>query len=800
MGHNCRSFIAIVASALFLVGKITMAETASDESLITLAHKKFTNFGSDEERKAFENLIQKTQDGEKADLTPELKTVADPLDRKILTDPVYAGLWEKDRVIKAEWLEWLCIDPKASAKVTTSRGIEIAGARLEGKVDLAWAKIQFPLRAFKCAFTDDIILDRATIGSLQFQSTFIQNLNADHLTVERDISFVDGCRAVGQVWLRYATINGTLACDNSSFINPDKIALNLEAAKTGSVFMRNGFRAEGQVNLYAAVISGTLECDNGHFSNPGATALDLEAATSGQVLLWNDFAADGKVSLIYATISNVVDCDNGHFINPGKIALDFEGAKNGSVFMRDGFVANGEVKFYTAVISGTLQCDGGRFINPGATALNLEAATSGQVLLWDEFAADGEVNLSYATISNTVSCGNGHFINPGKIALNFEGAKIGSVYMDNSFRAEGEVRLANAVVDGDVVCDGSRFINPGATALNLESAKTDSVLLRNGFRAEGKVDLLNAVLGGNLECSRGQFKNAPEWAINATSAHIQDNVLLDDYFEAEGQVCFQNSEIGQILQVINAVWGKSASFDLRSAKVKTLLNDRTGWPRQDRLLLHGFTYDLLHAEAGLNARTQIDWIQRQARDQFFSQPYEQAAAVLRNMGLQEEAIKVMIAKNEDHGRYPHGFEEVIWYKVFGPFMGYGYRPWRAFYCSLLVVAIGYLIFKIAFLGEVMIPADESAYEATSGWTHQLRKTYPKFNALIYSLETFVPLVTLGMQAHWTPNANARGKFHLGKARFPVHGGVFRCYLWLHVLAGWVLTTLWVGGFTGLIKS
>src|SRR5690348_4805731 len=100
MGHNCRSFIAIVASTLFIVGKITMAETAPDESLITLAHKKFTNFGSDEERKAFEKFFQKTQDGEKADLTPELRTDADadPLENKILTEPVYAGLWGKDRV------------------------------------------------------------------------------------------------------------------------------------------------------------------------------------------------------------------------------------------------------------------------------------------------------------------------------------------------------------------------------------------------------------------------------------------------------------------------------------------------------------------------------------------------------------------------------------------------------------------------------------------------------------------------------------------------------------------------------
>jgi hypothetical protein len=290
MRGDFRRFIGIVASALLLAGKVTLAQTANDEDLITLARKKFSDFTSDEERKAFETFFKKTQDGEKVDLTPELKAVTDPRDLKLLMDPVYADLWGKDRMIKAEWLKWLCIDPRASTKVT-SRGVEIAGARIQGQVDLAWAKIQFPLRTFKCAFTNDIILDRAKVGSLQLQSTYIQNLNADYLTAERDVSFVDGFRAAGRVWLRYAVINGTLACDNGQFINPDDIALDLEGARIGSVFMRNGFKADGQVNVYSAAISGTLDCDGGQFINPRGVALNLEGVTSGAILLSNNFTA-----------------------------------------------------------------------------------------------------------------------------------------------------------------------------------------------------------------------------------------------------------------------------------------------------------------------------------------------------------------------------------------------------------------------------------------------------------------------------------------------------------------------------
>ena len=67
MDRNCWTFIAIMASALILAGKVTIAQTAADEDLVTLANKKFTAFSSDEEKKAFETFFQNTQDGKDCD-------------------------------------------------------------------------------------------------------------------------------------------------------------------------------------------------------------------------------------------------------------------------------------------------------------------------------------------------------------------------------------------------------------------------------------------------------------------------------------------------------------------------------------------------------------------------------------------------------------------------------------------------------------------------------------------------------------------------------------------------------------
>jgi hypothetical protein len=97
MDRNYRTFTAIVASALILAGKVTIAQTAADEDLITLAHEQFKQFSSDVESQAFETFFQKTHDAQK---TQDGKSVD-----------------LKEQTIKAEWLRWLCNDAKASAKI-----------------------------------------------------------------------------------------------------------------------------------------------------------------------------------------------------------------------------------------------------------------------------------------------------------------------------------------------------------------------------------------------------------------------------------------------------------------------------------------------------------------------------------------------------------------------------------------------------------------------------------------------------------------------------------------------------------
>jgi hypothetical protein len=50
------------------------------------------------------------------------------------------------------------------------------------------------------------------------------------------------------------------------------------------------------------------------------------------------------------------------------------------------------------------------------------------------------------------------------------------------------------------------------------------------------------------------------------------------------------------------------------------------------------------------------------------------------------------------------------------------------------------------------------------------------------------VVDLGMAKYWIPDANK------------LWGAVIRCYMWVHISAGWILTTLLIVGLTGLVKK
>jgi hypothetical protein len=78
--------------------------------------------------------------------------------------------------------------------------------------------------------------------------------------------------------------------------------------------------------------------------------------------------------------------------------------------------------------------------------------------------------------------------------------------------------------------------------------------------------------------------------------------------------------------------------------------------------------------------------------------------------------------------------------------------------------------------------------------------YEKLHPLLYSVDVFLPFVNLHQEHYWWPDAERSGECSVLGARFRISGAFLRYYLWAQVIAGWLLSAIFVAGVTGLMRN
>jgi hypothetical protein len=243
------------------------------------------------------------------------------------------------------------------------------------------------------------------------------------------------------------------------------------------------------------------------------------------------------------------------------------------------------------------------------------------------------------------------------------------------------------------------------------------------------------------------------------------------------------------------------SLDLRFARVGVLADEKTSWPPEHQLFLNGLVYSDFGDRSPTDAESRLRWVRSQRKTHFRPQPYEQLAAVLRKHGLEADAAKVLFEKNRDQAKYTQQpLRRRTWNAFLNITVGYGYRPVRALLWSLLIVVLGAHMFQPAFDAGTLVDSVSPAGIATDLTPGSLpTRRGSSFCSLIYSVDTFVPLVDLGEDRHWTPDPNrGRPLFQVGWFEMR-YGEVLRYYLVLQRLFGWVFTTLLIAALSGLIR-
>lgn len=196
-------------------------------------------------------------------------------------------------------------------------GLAMAGARVDGKLDLSYVAFDKMITLVRCYVPDGIDLSSAHLEEFDIRRSNTGAVSGDNATIQRDATFVSG--DYGSMSFFRARVDGNLDFTGSRIMSPGEDSVNLvESMVGGDVTFHDGFVTDGTVDARLAKIGYALDFHNVEFKGEGgvnaeraliagtlywteikhtpATTLDLENARAGAI--WDDessWPAPGKL-------------------------------------------------------------------------------------------------------------------------------------------------------------------------------------------------------------------------------------------------------------------------------------------------------------------------------------------------------------------------------------------------------------------------------------------------------------------------------------------------------------------------
>jgi hypothetical protein len=457
----------------------------------------------------------------------------------------------------------------------------------------------------------------------------------------------------------------------------------------------------------------------------------------------------------------------------------------------------------SAVID-TLAFDGSDL--PGFAADRLEARGD---LLFRSATVRGQISLRGGRIGGDLILDGATLDNPGDRSLSAERCSVrGSVFLRGA-KARGGLALPGARIGADIDLIGATLERPDGLALESDSVQVDGDVALRLAVVSGGVSLVTARIGGDVDLTGAQISRSGEMAMNLNRTTVKGALFLRSGAKIDGALSLNGADLGAIL-------------------------DEPGcWPAKGDLLLNRCLYGALLGGA-VEGTTRLDWLSRQTPgrwgEDFWPQPYEQLAAVLGEMGHDEDKRRVLMEKERLARRARRGRESNVATKtlltlkdaVMGVTTGYGRLPLLALVWIFVIWGIGavfyayldrefamrpnapvilrspeWVLCSVSGDGRVSLPslglqraglAQPGEAQLACYRRQPEASAYPEFNAAMLSADAIVPGLGSGQKDFWSPDTRS-AKGYAGK-----------WFMYFQTVAGLALGLLAVAGFTGIVKS
>lgn len=508
-----------------------------------------------------------------------------------------------------------------------------------------------------------------------------------------------------------------------------------------------GIAASKPVRLDRARIGGSLYLTGATLSSRGKTVLSAdETDIRGSLFLDSGFRSVGMLRLVGTRIGQSLEASGGNFLNSGGGAIDAPRISvEGGVFARSGFECEGSLDFNLAKVGGIVDFSGAEISNEGGVALSFEGATVGRDMLFRTgFEAAGALVLTSCSVGGTLSLDGARIFHEGMRSIDAGNLQVeGGAFFRSGFYSEGEIHMLSASIGKQLSFDGAFLNNPGSNALAADHLSVGGSLhFRSKAHAEGRLRLWGCQISGSIE-------------ISGSSLHAPDAAAI----------VLEQADIKSALRLLPE--SLEGVIDLRSAQVDVLIDGKVS--RKTHTFLRGFRYDSLIPESPrVDIRERLTWL-RLDPEGYSSQPYSQLAIQYQKKGYAAERRRVLIESQKVQRNQYSGLRGLLargWSILLRITLGYGYQPWLA------VVWLG------AFLGGGSIIVGILKEQSNQNFVPIAGA--PDFNAMLYTADTLLPFIDFGY-SKWVPHAG---------------GQVISVLL---VVAGWVLATMLIAAFTGVLR-
>lgn len=370
-------------------------------------------------------------------------------------------------------------------------------------------------------------------------------------------------------------------------------------------------------------------------------------------------------------------------------------------------------------------------------------------------------------------------------------------------RITGRLDLMGATVSHALVCEGCqfeqelRFVEAVTRTVRITGSHLPSLNAAR-MRSDSLLNLYGSVIGGLLRLDRAHVAEVflmgaqvgdGASAISADGLTVAGDMQCNDGFTASGRINMRGARIAGGLTFKGAVLADPGSaahhrsalylsrlqageLDLRAAqpinggirlsnaRIGALDDDYRVWPRE--IWLDGCTYDTInHRSGAVPVEERLAWLNRDTLG-YRPQPYEELAAFYRRIGHDDDARRVLLAKQRHKRTTLHPARRVVG-RVVDWTVGYGYRPWLAALWLAALLAAGTAFFTVHRPG--LVPGGPR----------------PPFNAFVYTLDLLVPISAFGL----------RGAF--------ASTGTVQWVAYALTGAGWILASAVIAGVTRAIR-